>query len=253
MRQDDRARSWTRPVQLRVCCPDMPTGTITALRVQEHDAQRVNLFIDHTFALGVSLATVARERLYVGLYLDAAAYARIEAAECTDQALHTALRALEARPRSNAEIRERLRQKGFAPETIDTAIARLQDGGLLDDAAFARFWIENRQACRPRGRGALVTELRRKGVAADVVDAALHTTLDDDEFARAERLARAVVRRYATAGDYHTFLRRLGGYLQRRGFGSATIRPIVERLWAELGGAPDDAGDPAPSGEEMDR
>lgn len=231
----------------------MPAGTITALRVQEHDAQRVNLFIDHTFALGLSLATVARERLYIGLYLDAPAYARIEAAESVEHAINTALRALEARPRSIAEISDRLRRKGFAPETIDTAIERLQGSGLLDDAAFARFWIENRQACRPRGRGALMAELRRKGVAAGVVDAALHTTLDDDECARAERLARAALRRYATVGDYHTFLRRLGGYLQRRGFGSETIRPIVERLWAELGGAPDDAGDPAPSGQEQER
>ncbi len=217
----------------------MPEGTITALRAQEHDAQRVNVYIDHTFALGVSLATVARERLYVGMHLDAATYARIEAAESVERAVQIAVRAIESRPRSVAEIRDRLQRKGFAPETIDAAVERLHTGGLLDDAAFARFWIENRQTCRPRGRHALADELRRKGVDAELVASTLDAALTDEEAVRAETLARAAVRRYIAAADYQTFLRRLGGYLQRRGFSAETILPIVERLWHERGGDPE--------------
>jgi regulatory protein len=217
----------------------MPEGTITALRAQEHDAQRVNLYIDHAFALGVSLTTVARERLYVGMNLDAATYARIEAAESVERAVQIALRAIEGRPRSVAEIRDRLQRKGCASETIDAAIERLQAGGLLDDAAFARFWIENRQTCRPRGRHALADELRRKGVNAELVASALDATLTDEETARVEMLARAAVQRYAAVADYPTFLRRLGGYLQRRGFSAETVLPIVERLWKERGGDPE--------------
>ncbi|MGQ9549724.1 MAG: regulatory protein RecX [Roseiflexus sp.] len=211
----------------------MPEGIITALRVQENDAQRVNLYINDAFALGVSLTTVVRERLYVGMHLDAAAYARIESAERIERAVQTALRAIEVRPRSIAEVRDRLQRKGFAPETITAAIERLQAGGLLDDTAFARFWIENRQTCRPRGRYALADELRRKGVDAELVAAALDTSLTDDETERAEILARAALRRYATIADYRTFARRLGGYLQRRGFSADTILPIIERLWQE--------------------
>ncbi|PMP75953.1 MAG: RecX family transcriptional regulator, partial [Roseiflexus castenholzii] len=52
-------------------------------------------------------------------------------------------------------------------------------------------------------------------------------------------LARAAMRRYASVADYQTFLRRLGGYLQRRGFSAETILPIVERLWRERGGDSD--------------
>jgi regulatory protein len=213
----------------------MPEGIITALRAQEHDAQRVNLYIDHAFALGISLTTIARERLYVGMHLDAAAYARIEAAESVERAVQTALRAIEARPRSIAEVRDRLQRKGFAPETVNAAIERLQASGLLDDAAFARFWIENRQTCRPRGRHALADELRRKGVDAELVAVALDASLTDDETGRAEMLARTAMRRYATVADYQTFVRRLGGYLQRRGFSAETVLPIVERLWCERG------------------
>ncbi|MCS6939242.1 MAG: RecX family transcriptional regulator [Roseiflexaceae bacterium] len=217
----------------------MPEGTITALRVQEHDAQRVNLYIDGAFALGISLATVARERLYVGMYLDAATFARLEAAENVERAVRIALRAIEGRPRSVAEIRDRLQRKGCAPETIDAAVDRLQDSGLLDDAAFARFWIENRQMCRPRARQALADELRRKGVSAELIANALNETFAEDEAARAETLARAALPRYAAITDYQMFVRRLGGYLQRRGFSAETILPIVERLWKERGGEPE--------------
>jgi regulatory protein len=224
----------------------MPAGTITALRAQAHDPQRVNVFIDGEFAIGVSLNTITRAGLYVGLALDEAGYARIEQAEGADKAFQTALRFLEARPRSIAEIRERLRRKEFAAEAIDGAVERLSALGLVDDASFARFWVENRQACRPRGVSALRDELRRKGIARDVVATVLSDdTLTGDEAERAMTLARAALRKYAGAPDQATFMRRLGGYLQRRGFGFEVARPILDQLWMELKGSlegPDDQG-----------
>lgn len=217
----------------------MPEGTITALRVHEGDAQRVHLYVDNTPTISVSLATIVRERLYVGMHLDAATFARIEAAENVERAVKIALRAIEGRPRSVAEMRNYLQRKGCAPETIDAAVERLQACGLLDDAAFARFWIENWQTCRPRGRHALADELRRKGVSAELVTDALDAALANDETARAETLARAALPRYAAITDYQIFLRKLGGYLQRRGFDVETVLPIIERLWQERSGDPE--------------
>src|SRR5262245_29551432 len=147
----------------------MPVGTITALQAQLSDSQRVNVFIDGDFALGVSLATLARERLYVGQVLGLEDYARLERAEQADRALSAALRALDARPRSTAELRLRLKRKGFDPESVDAALARLTELGLLDDQTFARAWVENRQNARPRGTSALRDELRRKGVDAEII------------------------------------------------------------------------------------
>jgi regulatory protein len=76
-------------------------------------------------------------------------------------------------------------------------------------------------------------------VDAELVAVALDASLTDDETRRAEMLARAALRRYATVADYQTFVRRLGGYLQRRGFSAETILPIVERLWRERGSRDD--------------
>jgi len=213
----------------------MPTGIITALRTQAHDNQRVNVFVDDAFAIGVSLNTITREGLYVGKVLDAAAWTRLEEAECTDKAVTAALQYLTARPRSTAEVRERLQRKQFPPEAVEAALTRLQERGLIDDIAFSRFWVENRQACRPRGVQALRSELYRKGIDHTIIDATLNDTdLMGDEYEQALTLARAALRKYADAPNYATFQRRLGGYLQRRGFGFNTVSSILDLLWQEV-------------------
>lgn len=87
--------------------------------------------------------------------------------------LDAAARFLEVRPRSVAEVRRRLRDAGYRPELVEGALERMLALGYLDDAAFARTWVESRDRARPRGARALRDELRRKGVAAEHVEAAL--------------------------------------------------------------------------------
>jgi regulatory protein len=87
--------------------------------------------------------------------------------------LEAAARFLEARSRSVEEVRRRLRDAGYRPELVAGAIERLTELGMLDDAAFARAWVESRDRARPRGARALRDELRRKGVAGADIEAAL--------------------------------------------------------------------------------
>jgi regulatory protein len=213
----------------------MPAGKITALRAQAKDPQRVNVFVEGEFAIGVGLTTITKTGLHVGKQLSAEEFAKLEQIEIGDKAYLAALRFLEARPRSIAEVRARLGRKDYAPEAIDAAIARLAELELLDDAAFARYWVENRQANRPRGAGALRDELRRKGIDADITAEVLNDdSLTGDEAASAWGLARGALRKYAGSHDRNAFTRRMGSYLQRRGYTFDVIRPIVDQLWAEV-------------------
>lgn len=218
----------------------MASGTITALRAQANDPQRVNVFIDGSFALGVSLNTISTEKLFVGKVLSDQDRARLEQTEGGDKAIQAALRLLEARPRSSSEIRDRLRRKEFAPEQIDRAIERLEQLGMIDDAAFAQSWVDNRQQLKPRGIGALRDELRRKGIDRTIVDDVLsNPELSEGEDERAMAVARAAAHKYR-AGDRAIFSRKLGSYLQRRGFGFDVIRPVIDTLWDEQQQAGDD-------------
>jgi regulatory protein len=213
----------------------MPAGTITAISAQTRDSQRVNVFVEGQFAFGLSVDTLAREGLHVGQRLDEADWARLEALAETDRALSAALRLLAARPRSSAEMRQRLRRKGFGSVAVARVLERLLASGMLDDAAFSRYLIENRQTFRPRGARALRAELRHKGVDRGTIEAAMaaYGGDADAEQARALAVARAALPRYTRVPDRATFDRRLGGLLQRRGFRLNTIRPILAILWHE--------------------
>lgn len=87
--------------------------------------------------------------------------------------LEAAARLLEARPRSVAEVRRRLIDGGYRPDLVEGAVEHLTALGYLDDAAFALAWVESRDRAHPRGARVLRDELRRLGVAADDVEAAL--------------------------------------------------------------------------------
>lgn len=87
--------------------------------------------------------------------------------------LAAAARFLEARSRSSDEVRRRLRDAGYRADLVEGALERLTELGYLDDAAFARAWVESRDRARPRGARALRDELRRMGVPAADAEAAL--------------------------------------------------------------------------------
>ncbi|MDQ3880970.1 MAG: recombination regulator RecX, partial [Chloroflexota bacterium] len=99
-------------------------------------------------------------------------------------ALAIAERFLAPRPRTRAELVRRLRRANAPDGVIKAALDRLEQLGYVDDAAFARYWIEQRDAHAPRGRPLLTAELRRLGVTAEVIDQALATR--DDERAPAD-------------------------------------------------------------------
>jgi len=136
--------------------------------------------------------------------------------------LTAALRFLEARARSVAEVRRRLRQAGYPAALIEAAIDRLAELGYLDDQTFARSWVESRDRARPRGERALRSELAQKGVARETVDAILadrRLTHDDSaEEDAAERLLERHMRTLLRIADARVRRQRAYALLARNGF-----------------------------------
>ncbi len=142
-----------------------------------------------------------------------------------------ALGLLSIRARSVAEMRRRLARRGVDDQTVDEEVERLLRVGLLDDEAFARAWVEERERLSPRGGRMLRFELRRHGIAADQIEAAT-AGLDDRE--TAVELARAKARGLE-ATDFRTFAAKVGGFLQRRGFDRETVMEATRTAWNEIG------------------
>jgi regulatory protein len=120
-----------------------------------------------------------------------------------------------------------LQRRGYAHDIVEATVERLRTLGWLDDAAFARQWVENRLAFRPRGRARLRAELRQKGIAPALIEAALR---DLDETSLALEAGRKILPRYQGL-SWPVFARRLSGYLARRGFPPDVVRQVVQQLW----------------------
>jgi regulatory protein len=212
-------------------------GRVTALRPTKRDPDRIAVDLDGWFAFALPATLVADERLEVGDTLDSDRVSALLAAEQASRATEAALVFLSYRPRSEKEVRDRLRRGGFEQDAIEHAIARLHEWRYLDDADFARRWVENRSTHRPRGRRLLQQELRHKGIAGDTARDAIDDA-DLDEIGAAEALARRRLPAYA--GDEPAAIRRrLGAYLARRGYGYDVIRIALDRALGEAEGLDD--------------
>jgi len=197
-------------------------GTITALRFQKRDENRVNVYLDGEFAFG--LAAIEAAHLQVGQTLSDDDVARLQEQDEVERAYEHALDFLSYRPRSEAEICRNLRRRNVDDEVVEAVVERLTRAGMLDDREFARYWAENRIQFNPRGANALGHELWGKGVPASII---AETLADLDEEAAARKVLEAGVRRLAhlEPGD---FRRKLGAYMARRGFSYEVITPLVE-------------------------
>jgi regulatory protein len=206
------------------------------------------------------IAVVAQAGLRVGLALDGERLAALQAADTFQASYNRALDFLAVRPRSEWEVRDRLRRKGVPDTDIQGVIERLHRAGYLDDAAFARFWIEERARSSPRGPRLLQQELRRKGVGGAVIAQALaefearrneehaarQETLSaapdeenppmideeenaDPQYTEALAVAQRKHRTYAKL-DEGTYRRRMTAFLQRRGYPYSLISRVLKAL-----------------------
>jgi regulatory protein len=204
-----------------------PVAKITALEVQKRNKQRVNVYLDGEFAFGLSLMEAAR--LHKGQALSEDEIAALRGEDAVLQVVDSAAHFMSFRPRSIQEVRQNLAEKETPPEAIEAAVTRLTAMGYLDDEAFARFWVQNREAFKPLSHRALRQELRQKGVSDTIINEVLS---DHDEVELAYQAAATRVRRLSNLSK-RDFRTKMSAFLQRRGFSYNTTQDVVTRLIEE--------------------
>ncbi|WP_206830727.1 regulatory protein RecX [Alicyclobacillus fructus] len=181
--------------------------------------------------------------LKMGMRMSPGQYAEIASRARVSQAFREALRLLEVRPRFEGELRRALARKGWEPEIVDGALARLRDKGLVDDETLVRDRVEAWTGARSRRE--MRAKLRARGAPAALVEQSLAACVDDErEKEAALRVAEKYLRR--TAGrqtdvpQADAVERRALAHLVRKGFSPGVarqaVRRAVERLAADSGG-----------------
>lgn len=202
---------------------------ITAIEPQKKNPERVNIYLDGEFAIGVNGILAAWFK--VGQTLSEAKLNELLLADGIESAYQKALHFISYRSRSIAEVRKNLAAHEVPEDLIDETIQRLKDNSILNDLNFAREWVTNRKELRPRSRLALRMELRQKGIAEDVIQLVLDEIVDDDA------LALMAAKKYShrlEGLDLSDFRKKLTAYLSRKGFNFSSINPAIRSVWSEL-------------------
>lgn len=204
--------------------------TITRLTTQKNDASRASVFLDGEFAFGVHQDLVLKHGLHKGGTLSLEEERAIREEDAEMKAKAKAMRYVARRARTCAEVRRKLREKDHPDYAIDVAIERLQELGYLDDAEYAREYVQSRFRSKGYGPVRLRNELKERGVDRHHIEDAM-PVLDHDELRKAAREhAQKRWPRLAGEEDPHRRREKLTGYLRRRGFSYEMIRGVVEEF-----------------------
>lgn len=195
---------------------------VSRLERQKKRSHRVSVYIDDEFFVGLTESALMRSGLTVGQELSQQEKQELLDLANYDTAREKALGLLARRPRSQWELELYLKRKSYDEPTIEALIQELSAAGHVDDAAFARWWVEQRRLLKSASKNKLKLELRQKRVH----DNAIKEVLDEDA---TEDIAviRELIQKKQQQSRYRD-KQKLMQYLARQGFHYGDIKAAFQ-------------------------
>ena len=143
-----------------------------------------------------------------------------------------ALRLLTARSYTARSLRRKLAQKGIEPEAAEAVMTRLESSGLINDAKYAEQYTRSKILTSGASKRRVVQDLRRKGIAQPIADAAIASVFAEEEVDPAAMAEKAARKKVAQMGDLDPIVlrRRLFGFLARKGYELDDIKRVVSKV-----------------------
>lgn len=201
---------------------------ITRIEAQKKTPRRRSVFIDGKFAFGLDEEVVSKLGLEKGEALTESRIEEILGQKSENEAKNVALKFLSFRRRTEREIKDKLKSKGFEEKTITKTVDKLKGYDLINDLEFAAAWVKERLAHKPRGKKLLKQELWKKGVQKDIIDQVIEE-LCQDEDKSASKLLQKIKKRYRNF-EPEVARRRMLSLLLRRGFSYENAKNALTHL-----------------------
>lgn len=205
---------------------------ISKIEAQKKNKDRLNIYIDDTFAFGISIDVYLKYNLRKDQEIDNDFIEDILLAEENNKAINSALKYLSYRQRSIKELRDHLVRKGYDKSIIENTIDYLEDKNYINDYQFAKSFIRDKSYLNKQGINKIRYDLLNKGVSKEIVAKTLKFD-DDQEFDNAMELANKKMKSYKNQ-DRNTIYRKLGGFLQRKGYRYDTVKKVLREVLDEV-------------------
>lgn len=199
---------------------------ITSIK-QQKNKNRVNVYLDDKFGFGIDLDNFVLLHLKVDGELTEKEIEEIVKKTEFQKTLDKLLKFATLRPRSQKEIRDYFRRKKVHESLHKELLNRLNRLELIDDEEFAKWWVEQRQAFRPKPKRILSQELRMKGIDREIIENVLGEEKMDEE-----KMARDLVEKkaYKWKGLEPRLARqKMSQYLAQKGFGWDVIEKVASK------------------------
>jgi regulatory protein len=190
-------------------------GQITSLQRQKRNPERVNVYLDGVYAFALPALEAVKLRREQHL---------------SDPEIE-ALKTLDLRAKAYDKAVGFLQKEILAEVHIEWVIDKLLEQGYLNDDEFARYWVEQRNQFKPISPRALRFELRRKGIADQIIEPIIEGSTDAES--AAAQAARSQRWRWREL-DEETFRKKMAAFLQRRGFSWGVVREVLDASWQEM-------------------
>lgn len=155
---------------------------ITRITPQVKDKTRCNIEVDGRFFCGMKLETVVLNRLKAGCEVTAEELSAMQLESEKQTALDKALCYISASMKTEKEVRDHLKKKGYLEDVISYAVEKMKSYGYLDDAAYAAAYVQS--AGKRKGSRLIALELRQKGIAEEEALVALEALSGEEESAK---------------------------------------------------------------------
>jgi regulatory protein len=200
-------------------------SVITSIKPQKKK-ERVNVYLDDKFGFGIDLENFVKLGLKVEQELTDEEIADIVKKAEFQKTLDKLLRFATLRPRSEKEIKDYFRRKKVHESMHSELFDRLNRLELIDDEKFAKWWIEQRQAFRPKPKRVIGGELRMKGINKDIINKVLGEEEIDEEKMAKELLEKKMYK-WENLEDFE-LKQKMSQYLAQKGFNWEIIKKVVD-------------------------
>ena len=200
---------------------------ITAITPQVKDKTRCNIYVDGRFCCGLTLEATVKNRLRVGQTVSPEKLSEIQLESEKNTAFDKALTHLSATRKTEKQIREYLRGKGYLDGVIDYAVEKLRGYNFLNDGEYAEAYVES--VAKRKGGRLIRMELRGKGVSDAEIDAAMDGLDEESQTQAAQALLHKYMR--GKSVDVQT-LQKAYRYLMSKGFDYEVAKAALSSLGA---------------------
>ncbi|EHI99429.1 Regulatory protein recX [Clostridium sp. DL-VIII] len=202
---------------------------ITKIEVQKRNKERVNLFLDGEYAFSISAELVYKEGLKISSEIDEEKVKSIAKSENYIKCKESALRIIERNLKTEKEVREKLKLKGYDDNSIEKSIEFLKEYNFVNDRAYTKAFVNDK--LKTMGSQKIKYSLIQKGIAKEVIEEELSNLNKENERNIALNIAKKKLSTIKkTENDNYKISGKLYRFLVSKGYGSDIVNGVVKEV-----------------------